>query len=58
MPTKPRLRSVSSSPFRPQVGRDLLVWKPGSGHDLVSATIHRIDDVQPVLDVRDRGVIR
>ena len=34
------------------------MWNPSSTCDLVSTPIHGIDDVQPILDVRDRGVIR
>ena len=58
MPTEPRLRYAGSSPLRPQLGCDLLVRNPGSRRDFVSAAIRGIDNVEAVLDVRDRRVIR
>jgi hypothetical protein len=54
----PRLLFANPSPLRPHLVRDLLVWNSGSRDNLVSATIHGIDDVQAVLDVRDGCVIR
>jgi hypothetical protein len=58
LPPEPRLLFASPSPLRPHFIRDLLVWNPGSRRNFVAATIHCVDDVQPVLDIRDGRVIR
>lgn len=57
-PTAPRLRLAAPYPLRSQLGCDLRVRNPGSRGDLVSAAMYRVDDVQAILDVGDRGVIR
>ena len=33
------------------------MWDPGARCDLVSAPVDGVNDVQAILDIRDRGVI-